>query len=283
MCRAPKININGRGMPTAFWKEPFLDMARKIWAMPEEKWIDDSPRLTDTDLLEKYATMNSEFDEVNFRKEVLDAWKSKTLDLFVKELPGRARVVILGTAEQVAGLDWVLWARIFQAIEHPIGHILLYAHESKRELPTDSSDLRACHINGGFTYLCTQEIIVIYRYEEATRVLLHELMHTACFDREKGVEDLEAYTEAWTEVLLCALKSQGKGRKFLSLWSQQVSWMFAQSEYVQTKFNVRSKADYAWRYMTGKKDVLATLGFFQGVSVSPVEALSLRFTTPKID
>lgn len=270
-------------MPTAFWKEPCLDMARKVWAIPEEKWIDDSPRLTDTDLLEKYANLDSAIDEVNFRKEVLDAWKSKRLDLFVKELPGRTRVVILGTAEQVAGLDWDLWARIFQAIEHPVGHILLYAHEKKREFPTDSSDLRACHINGGFTYICKQDVIVIYRYEEATRVLLHELMHTACFDVEKGVEDLEAHTEAWAEVLLCALKSQGNARKFTSLWSQQVSWIFAQCDYIQRNLRVTSKADYAWRYMTGKKDVLANLGFLRGVLVVPVENLSPRFTTPKID
>jgi hypothetical protein len=270
-------------MPTAFWKEPFLDMARKIWAMPEEKWIDDSPRLTDTELLEKYATLDSSIDEVNYRKEVLDAWKGNHLDLCIKELPGRVRVVILGTAEQVAGIDWVLWSRIFQAIEHPIGHVLFYAHSKKRDFPTDSRDLRASHINGGFTYICSQDIIVLYRYEEATRVLLHELLHTACFDKELGVEDLEANTEAWAEVLLCALKSRGNTRAFLALWREQVSWIYAQCEYIETRLNVRSKADYAWRYMTGKKHVLANLGFFQGITLVPVENLSPRFTSPIFD
>ena len=270
-------------MPTAFWKEPFLDMARKVWAMPEEKWIDDSPRLKDTELLETYATLDSAIDEVNFRKEVFDAWKANEVDLFVKELPGRTRVVILGTAEQVAGLDWLLWSRIFQAIEHPIGHILLYANTKSREFPTDSREMQAMHVNGGFTYICKQDVIVIYRYEEATRVLLHELLHTACLDTEKGVEDLEAYTEAWAELFYCALKSRGNKRNFMNLWKEQVSWIQAQCEHIARHFNVHSKADYAWRYITGKKNVLVDLGFFEGIVISPVTNLSPRFTNPKID
>ena len=50
-------------MPGSFWKEPFLDMARKVWAMPQEYWIDDSPRFTDTDLLQKNGVSDEHIEE----------------------------------------------------------------------------------------------------------------------------------------------------------------------------------------------------------------------------
>ena len=113
-------------MPTAFWKYPFLKMASSIWALPEEKWIDDSPTKEDMNMLEKYASMDSATDEVNFRKEVFDAWKRKEKELFVKTLPGRTRVVFLGTSEQFQKIPWSFWSRIFQSTSAPIGRILFY-------------------------------------------------------------------------------------------------------------------------------------------------------------
>lgn len=271
-------------MPTAFWKYPFLKMASSIWALPEEKWIDDSPTKEDMNMLEKYALMDSATDEVNFRKEVFDAWKQKEKELFVKTLPGRTRVVFLGTLEQFQKIPWAFWARIFQSTSGPIGRILFYGNEKNREFPNDGTPLRACHINGGFTYLCEREVIVIYRYEEATRVLLHEIMHTECFDSEKSVEELEAYTQAWTELFLCALKSKGTQRRFLQLWKEQVSWMSGQTEYIQKNMNVNSKHDYAWRYMSGKQEVLEQLGFFYGIPRRTVSnPITPRLTSPLLE
>jgi hypothetical protein len=145
--------------------------------------------------------------------------------------------------------------------------------------------LKAKDVNGGYSYICRQELVVIYRFEEATRVLLHELLHTLCFDKEKGVEDLEAHTEAWTEVFLCALLSKGSSAKFNKLWKQQVHWMVEQTDSLKLERGINGPAEYAWRYMLGKKVVLEDLGFLRDYTAgNQREATSsLRFTTPQWD
>jgi hypothetical protein len=268
-------------MVPVFLKMPFLDMASSVWAIPEEQWIDDSATKQDIDMLIKEAKDSSMIDKVNFRQEMLDKWKKKEVDLFVKELPGRTRVVFLGTSDQFAKIQWALWSRIFQGIGHPIGRILFYGHPSERFFPEQGKETGPENVNGGYTNLCSQERIVIYRYEEATRVLLHELLHTACFDKEKGVEDLEANTEAWTEVFLCALLSKGKPGAFSSLWLKQCRWIKAQCEMLESSGQVNGPEDYAWRYINGKRDVLKKLGFLRACSGVTVSKLTPRFTTPE--
>jgi hypothetical protein len=278
-------------MPPAlkgYWKDPVLDMATKVWASKKEQWIDDSPRLEDTDMLKRYAEMDSAIDEVNFRKDMLAKWKDESsgVMLKVRELPGRTRVVFLGTEEQWSEIPWDFWARIFQAIEHPVGFILFYADPRPRVDPKDGVEVRAQDINGGFSYLCRQDVVVIYRFEEATRVLLHELLHTACFDKEKEVEHLEASTEAWTEVFLCALLSRGSPTKFNTLWRKQVTWMTEQANTLSYERDVNEPGDYAWRYMKGKMELLEAMGFLRGYksgTTSTVPTTSLRFTTPEWD
>ena len=275
-------------MSKTFWKEPFLDMAHKIWSMPEEYWIDDSPRFTDTDLLQKNALSESEIDEVNYRADMVAKWKAGEagVTLKVKELPGRTRVVFLGTEEQWAQIPWATWARIFQLVEHPIGHVLFYADPRTRVDPIEEGGLKAKDINGGYSYICSQELVVIYRFEEATRVLLHELLHTMCFDKEKGVENLEAHTEAWTELYLCGLLSKGSSVKFNRLWRQQVHWIIEQATTLSQERGINRPVDYAWRYMRGKMDVLEGMGFLRGYTAGIEKqpaTQSLRFTTPEWD
>jgi len=227
-------------------------MASSVWAMPEEQWIDDRATKQDIDMLLKEAQDGSMIDKVNFRKQMIDMWRSKTqgIELFIKELPGRTRVVFLGTQEQFHGILWSLWGRIFQGIGHPIGRILFYGHSSERFFSNPGEPMEAEHINGGYTNLCSQERIVIYRYEEATRVLLHELMHTACFDGEKQVEDLEANTEAWTEIMLCAILSKGHIGAFRKLWKKQCQWIYHQCHSLKKSGTVNGRQDYGWRYIT---------------------------------
>jgi hypothetical protein len=232
-------------------------------------------------MLKQEAKGDSMIDKVNVRKEMLDKWYSKAADVFVKELPGRTRVVFLGTQEQFTNIPWPLWARIFQGIGHPIGRILFYGHPSERFFPSPGEAVSAEHVNGGYTNLCSQERIVIYRYEEATRVLLHELLHTACFDKEKGVEDLEASTEAWAELFLCAILSKGKSGAFSSLWLKQCMWIHAQCHILEQSGQVVGPESYAWRYINGKRDILHGLGFLKKCNGSIVGKVTPRFTTPE--
>ena len=266
-------------MPRAFLKTPFLDMASSVWAMPEEYWIDDSPNKGDIKLLEREANQGSKIDEINLRLEMIKKWHSKEVNLLVKELPGRTRLVFLGTDEQWSQIPWSLWSRIMQSIGHPVGHILFYAHPLKREFP-EKGEIQAANINAGYSYLCDQSMVVIYRFEEATRVLLHELLHTACFDNEKDTVGLEASTEAWTELLLCSLLSKGSKVKFNELWKKQCSWIEAQTKLLKGQYNVTKPDHYAWRYLVGKHMKLDSMGFME--SCPPYTGkVSLCFTTPE--
>jgi len=256
-------------------------MSKIVWDMPEEQWIDDSARIEDTDLLKKEATGESNIDDGNLRAEMVSAWQRGEAELRVRELPGRTRLVFLGTDEQWSQIPWALWTRIFQAIGHPVGYTLFYAHPKKREFPQAGEPISAKHMNAGYSYICQQNIVVVYRFEEATRVLLHELLHTACFDNGMAVEDLEANTEAWTEVFLCALLSKGSPGVFNRLWKQQIAWITAQSALLQGVWKVESPADYAWRYTLGRHRVLLEKGFISGSKAAPAVELSLRFTTPE--
>jgi hypothetical protein len=270
-------------MPPVFLKEPFLDMASKVWAMPEEQWIDDRPILRDTELLEREAKGDSKIDELNLREDMIQKWKAGQVKLRVRELPGRTRVVCLSTQKQWDQIPWALWARIFQAIGHPVGYILFYAHPQIRDYPgAPGATVEAENINAGYSYLCQQSVVVIYRFEEATRVLLHELLHTACFDKEKETVLLEAHTEAWTELFLCALLSKGGQGKFNKLWKQQCAWMQAQTNHLEKRYNVTGPNDYSWRYMTGKQKVLESMDWM--ADCKPRKGgVGLRFTTPEWD
>jgi len=268
-------------MVPAFLTKPFLDMASSVWAMPEEQWILDAPSLEDTNILKNEASQGSGIDEVNFRQQVVDQWMKKEVQLKVNVLPGRTRVVFLGTDEQFEKVPWGLWSRIFQAIGHPVKRVLFYAHSSERFYPTKPKTIQAENINGGYTHLCLQEKIVIYRFEEASRVLLHELLHTACLDKEKDVVSLEAHTEAWTEIFLCAILSKGHPRTFASLWLKQCLWIKHQCSDLKETWSINGPDDYPWRYIVGKRDVLEGLGFLLKCSGSLKVPLGLRFTTPE--
>ena len=271
-------------MSQTFWTKPFLDLADSVWAKPEERWIDDSPRQADIAMLEKEAS-DSKFDTrvENLRSEMLATWRSGSADLKVRELPGRTRLVFLGTDEQWSQIPWTLWSRILQAIGHPIGYLLFYAHPKKREYPDkDTKTIEAEHINAGYSFICQQHTVVIYRFEEATRVLVHELLHTACFDSDLPVEHLEASTEAWAEVFLCALLSKGKAPTFMKLWRKQCAWIEAQTRHLKAEWSIQGPADYCWRYLIGRHEVLKAKGFMlEGPAFTDVPGL--RFTTPEWD
>jgi hypothetical protein len=265
-------------MVPVFLKQPFLDTASSVWAMSKKEWIDDSPNSQDTKLIIEEAEQESNIDEVNFRKEVIDMWRRKEVELRVKELPGVTRVIFLGTDEQFNKTPWFLWARLFQGIGHSVKYVLFYAHPSKRFYPS-SGPILAEHINGGYTNICSKDKIVIYRFEESTRVLLHELLHTACLDSEKDTVSLESHTEAWTELFLCSILSMGNVREFNRLWDLQCNWIYNQCRELSNTWNVNGPEDYVWRYIIGKAEVLKGLGFLE-CEDTEMEA-GLRFTTPE--
>jgi len=268
--------------------EPFLTMAESVSSLPELRWIDDSVSADDLQLIEAEANpaSPSNIDTANFRQEMINAWKEKRdgVSVFARELPGFTRVVAIGTREAYKNTDWALWARCFQAIGLPIGYVLYYMNETPRQYPPVGQAVEAKNINGGYSYICSQTKIVIYRFEESPRVLLHELLHTACFDKHLPVEDLEASTEAWTELLIVALLSKGSARRFATLWNKQTKWIEVQVDTLKREYGVKDRRDYAWRYITGKYELLVAKGFcnpVKSVSMASLER-SLRFVSPEL-
>ena len=268
------------------WLDVMFDMAKGIWEMPEESWIDDSAKLADIEMLDSQTVGDSDIDKKNLRMEMMAKYRAHQdgVELFVRELPGRTRLLMLGTRQQYGAIPWKFWARVFQAIGHPVKHFLFYASTEERRFPPAGEAVEAEHINGGYSYLCSQSMVVVYRFEEAARVLLHELLHTACFDHKKEIELLEANTEAWTELFLCALLSRGRRNVFLGLWREQCKWAESQVIKLRLDHGVIDKTAYSWRYITGKVDVLKDHGFFLYPKThNTIHELNLRMTTPRLD
>jgi hypothetical protein len=185
--------------------------------------------------------------------------------------------------------NWDLWARVFQWFgastnDQPY-HVYLLASPADRESPAKGQDLGPEHVNGGYTRPCTTEGIVIYRSEESTRVLVHEMLHATCLD-EAGwpVELREAMIETWAELILIALLSRGLEPAAARLWGLQSQWVANTNWRVRRDHGVVDESDYAWRYLCGREEMYARLG----VALPPpqpaaaAKETSLRFTHPQL-
>jgi hypothetical protein len=108
---------------------------------------------------------------------------------------------------------------------------------------------------------CDPQTIVVYRKEEVTRVLIHELFHASCSDPyTKDTPQIEADTEAWAELFLCGMKAKGQLQPWIRHMREQICWAVRQAAPVQSKYGVRSPNDYAWRYLIGRILVWRRLG-----------------------
>ncbi len=198
---------------------------------------------------------------------------------------GLAKVVWIKTFGTNVEPPWDLWGRIFQwlgsassnlgmqgSASSNLGmqgsacksgkpwHIYWLPAEEMRILPSKGAEVGPKHINGGYCYPCRPDTILIYRYEEATRVLLHELLHAACLDPHgAALPYKEANTETWAELFLVAVCSQGDKKKAEELWSHQSQWIADQNAVLRKVYHVKSPDDYTWRYTLGREVVLDTL------------------------
>jgi hypothetical protein len=180
-----------------------------------------------------------------------------------------------------------LWGRILRLCftSQPFT-IYFLASPSLRQFPSSPSSpsaIRPEHINGGYTYPCRQDTIVIYRAEDATRVLIHELQHALCLDHpERGIDQVEAETEAWAELLYTAFLAKGEFTQWKRIWSRQWRWIQAQNQQVARHMRSPLSQEFPWRYTIGKEQVLRKwlLPVSSGSSVSSSVQGSLRLTAP---
>jgi hypothetical protein len=101
---------------------------------------------------------------------------------------------------------------------------------------------------------CDTRTIVIYRKEDAERVLIHELSHASCLDNPKeSLELREARTELWAEMWMAAFFSKGSLPQAKRLWNHQAQWIVNQNAILRMIYHVQNPSHYLWRYTVGKE------------------------------
>ena len=238
-------------------------------------------------ILERECTSESEFDELRSREIFYRKYKAGKLVPVVRANRYGKVIALLQHPSQVGAIPWDLWSRILQGFARPDGRkytIFLCAHPAPRMFPREhGAPVRPLHINGGYTYPCDPTCIFVYRAEDATRVLIHELFHAACADRKGvGLEQMEAETEAWAELFWCAFISRGDLKAFRSLVAKQGLWMRGQVEELlagRHMANDGTDTPFPWRYTVGKMRMWQRWGIFEKCG-DPVRSSSLRLTVP---
>jgi hypothetical protein len=220
----------------------------------EPAWKTTRMTSADYTFLEKECNNDSEFDPFGWRKQMYDMYINGKAMVEVREC-AYGRVLALGPQDMLDGIPWGLWGRILRLYrQEKKAKIFFLASPYLRTIPSGSTPLGPENINGGYTYHCNMETIVIYRAEDATRVLIHELQHASCLDHmEHGVDIVEAETEAWAELLYAGLLSQGEKTLFHELVKKQADWMEAQNAVV--KRHIHHERQFPWRYTVGKEEV----------------------------
>ena len=254
-------------------------------------WVEDQPTEEDLNHVFTEANQPSQFDPLKLRATMFNRLG------FMKEVKtGSARLLcyrcelgkVIAIVEPGTVVPLEEWGRVFQAFgpqSQRLGgwRIVWFANPTPRMFPEDGSAPTPAHLNGGYTYPCRPDTVVIYRKEEATRVLIHELLHAACTDNMADSEPIrEALTETWAELFLVALRARGSRRRVATLWRAQAQ-RIADQEAVLTARGVLGPGDFAWRYTVGRRPVLTALGIkLPEPNSSPLTQLqgSLAFTCP---
>ena len=248
-------------------------------------WKDDILTEKDRAIIEKEANEVSPFDKLNLKKDIYDKFINGGAKVIVKKIQN-ARIVIL-TENIHIFFPWETWGRMFQWFGTPENAnswtIYLYASQVKRTLPIQGP-ATAEHLNGGYTFPCKADSIIVYRYEEATRVMIHELLHAACTDDfTKPVEYREASTELWAELFLVALLSKGDKHIAERLWKLQDHYIQDLNHTVYHYHNTKSPRDYGSRYTILRVGVLESLRIKLDSTYVPKRITTSRFTSPKLD
>ena len=242
-----------------------LPLIQREYAQKEPTWKQIALPQTDFDFLQKECATPSEFDAHNVRNKLFQKMLHHKTSLMTTMKCDYGQVcAIMENERQREDIPWSLWGRILRLYTRTRSHshsplekpfkIFFLANTHVRTFPAAGQAIQPIHINGGYTYPCNHETIIIYRAEDATRVLLHELQHACCLDHHKdGVDRVEAETEAWAELLYVGFLSQGNPRQFTKLIQLQSDWIRCQNEKVRK--HLKTAMQFPWRYTVGKEEV----------------------------
>jgi hypothetical protein len=261
-----------------------LDRIKKEFELPDIVWENGQIANKDLKFLEEECNKASEFDPLNKRQTMYNNIMTGNAAVVVSKCIYGQVFAAFETVDQMAELPWDLWGRIlrmFSEQNRKPFKIFFLANKNLREFPPGNEPIRPENINGGYTYRCNPETIIIYRAEDATRVLIHELQHSCCLDNvENSVDIIEAETEAWAELFYVATLSMGKKFIFNDLLKRQSEWIRKQN--AKVKKHMTNPMEFPWRYTIGKEDVWRRWGILSNEDLLPPIKVgdSLRLTYP---
>jgi len=253
-------------------------------------------------MMKQQSQSDSNFDTLNIRSTMWKDLEKGNAKLMCKTCEN-AKVVYIQTQNEEP--PWDLWAYIFQWLgpaasdlgmqgpaasdlgmqgPSPTGgkwRVFWFPSDIKRHYPPAGEEVGPSSLNGGYSYPCRKDAIVIYRKEEATRVLLHEILHAACCDPDAPLPLKEANTETWAELMLVAILSEGSERKGMQLWKIQSQWIANQNAILRSRYGVQTPSDYAWRYTLGREEILDSLKISLP-SPTTTRTRSSRLTSPAL-
>lgn len=240
-----------------------LDSIRHEYSQPAPNWtVSYTIEEQDNEYLKKECSMESEFDPHNHRKALYHSMLSGNASCIVATCPYGKVIAILEKADQVLDIPWPLWGRIMRLYtEHGKASqipfkIFFLASTHLRIFPQHNGMIYPEHINGGYTYPGNRQTIMIYRAEDATRVLIHEMMHSCSLDNQaNGVDQVEAETEAWAELIYVGLLSKAVKKEFNELLRLQSEWMRKQNMKIKHHMRHPESKEFPWRYTIGKEDM----------------------------
>lgn len=225
----------------------------------------------------------SPFDKYNVKREMWEGYVQGLVNLVCKVCTyGKVITFYKGDEDPT---PWATWARALQLFGKPDGgwRIGFFAWDAPRILPEPGQPVGPEHVNGGYAYPCRPNTVIVYRMEEATRVLLHELFHAACCDRDLEIAQKEAETEAWAEWFLVALASRGNQKKAKELFDEQLKWMATSHATLRKFYGIYSPEQYVWRYTIGREEAYCRLGYTIPTSRIKNPKKSNRLTSPVFD
>jgi hypothetical protein len=246
--------------------------------LPEPAWIDDIATVDDIRKMEEEAMKEDPFDILHLRRTLWLELKAKRAELICRSCEYGKVVMVRPIGAKSP--PWLLWGRILQAFQIPFTRILFFASPVKRAL---AKGVGPSCVNGGYTFPCDTRAVVVYREEEATRVLIHELLHAGCTDdMTNTLEDRETKTETFAELFLVAFLSRGSQSLAKKLWAIQAQWISNLNYTLFHDYNVVKSSDYAYRYTVGREEELRRHGIPLPVPRKS-KTTSCRFTSAELD
>ena len=260
-------------------------MADRIRQTKPKRWRSATLTEAHLSLLKRECEAPADFDEIFSKKHLWALYQAGQIDPVVKTHPdGLGTVVaLLPDRNQVNEIPWDLWSVILQLFKRKDGKpygIYLCAHPALRQFPPFGHPVTPLHINGGYTYPCDATCVFIFRSQEASRVLIHELFHSSCSDNTSlPLEEREAETEAWAELVWCCLMAKGDLKTFKSYVKKQAAWIVTQNAALLEGHHMQpGHQGFPWRYTVGKALLWRRWNLLEGaVGTAPLQG-SLRLT-----